>query len=42
MWVLAVILWALYGDGMGNTLVHSKSPDDTELAELLTTLLKAG
>ncbi|MDH4302402.1 MAG: DUF3365 domain-containing protein [Nitrospira sp.] len=42
VWLVSVMVGAVCCVGMGNSLVHGKGADDTELAQLLIELLRAG
>ncbi len=42
VWLMSVMVGAVCCVGMGNSLVHDKGADDTELAQLLIELLGAG
>jgi hypothetical protein len=39
VWLMSVMVGAVCCVGMGNSLVHDKGADDTELAQLLIELL---
>ena len=42
VWLVSVMVGAVCCVGMGTSLVHGKGADDTELAQLLIELLRAG